>query len=323
MLPQSRTSIAAFHMMTTESRVDMQNAVTPDRLSRRLIEAAVRADMYNCWTCSSCDLECPVNIATGRLRPQKIIRLANFGLKNQLVTLPEIWYCLTCRRCSTVCPNQVKPADIIAYFRNAAVKCKIVSDDALRRYRDLFTGFQNIRWHAAAECLLGRLPDISEENWHYWLEKPLPDSADTIRYQDLFHGSDRFRHSVGSANTGACFTCSECSNICPVMCPGGVFDPRWIFRMANLGLTEALLKSPSIWLCLDCRRCTDTCSQLVRGHDLIRGLQSLALKEGFVDTGFALRWYNAQKILYPLFLKEVDRICIPSGSDRPRIKSAV
>jgi len=63
----------------------------------------------------------------------------------------------------------------------------------------------------------------------------------------------------------SCFTCGECSSSCPVAVERSAFDPRFIFRMVNLGLAEELLLSPSIWLCVQCGRCTEACSQLVDG----------------------------------------------------------
>jgi heterodisulfide reductase subunit C len=52
---------------------------------RRIIQEVSRADSTMCWTRSSCDCECPMNIATQRLRPQKIVRLANLGLVDDLL----------------------------------------------------------------------------------------------------------------------------------------------------------------------------------------------------------------------------------------------
>ena len=79
-----------------------------------------------------------------------------------------------------------------------------------------------------------------------------------------------------------------------------VFDPQWIFRMVNLGLEEEILKSPSIWLCLACQRCTEACGELVSGHLIIQRLQELALEEGMVDKDFPYRWKSAQKASYIL-----------------------
>ena len=83
----------------------MDAFLSPNSKLRSLIETGAQADSRLCWTCGSCDFECPVNIATGRLRPQKIVRMANLGLPLELTSLAEIWYCLTCRRCAAVCPS--------------------------------------------------------------------------------------------------------------------------------------------------------------------------------------------------------------------------
>jgi len=275
---------------------------------RSVIENAAHTESHLCWSCSSCDLECPVNLATGSLRPQKIVRLANLGCLDELLSLPEIWYCLTCRRCNSVCPNLVRPATLIAYFREHAVLRSAVSYDASRNYQKFFMRFQRIRWHTADICLKGEIGPVSEEQWHDWLETPVEKSAREISDKDIFPMSQDFRNAAGDSETASCFTCSECSGACPVSCERSVFDPQWIFRMVNMGLARELLKSPAIWLCVGCGRCTEACSQLVKGHIMIQNLQKLALAEGFADRGFPMRLYEAQKLIYPRLLKEIDRM---------------
>jgi len=60
------------------------------------------------------------------------VRFAILGLFEELIASPEIWYCLTCRRCSKVCPNLVKPETIVGYARAASVRCGAVSYNAAR-----------------------------------------------------------------------------------------------------------------------------------------------------------------------------------------------
>ena len=62
----------------------------PDPVQRSQIESRSHTTSFMCWTCGSCDFECPVNIATGRLRPQKLVRLATLGLVEELLEQPEI-----------------------------------------------------------------------------------------------------------------------------------------------------------------------------------------------------------------------------------------
>ena len=135
----------------------------------RQIEQASHSAKTMCWTCGSCDFECPVNIATGRLRPQKIVRMANLGMLDELLHLPEIWYCLTCRRCMNVCPNAVSPAMLIEFVRRDILVRGMVSMDTMRLYQDLFTKFQRVRWHAVKHCFKEELDFFTDRMWHDWL----------------------------------------------------------------------------------------------------------------------------------------------------------
>ena len=106
----------------------------------------------------------------------------------------------------------------------------------------------------------------------------------------------------------ACFTCSECSSCCPIVCDGDVFDPQRIIRMANLGLADELLRSPAIWLCLGCQRCVEACSQAVSGHTIIRRLQLQAIEKGLMDPLLPIRLLEADRVIYPKFLDEIDAL---------------
>lgn len=279
----------------------------PDRTLRRTIESNAEAQANLCWNCSTCDSECPVYLATGRLRPQKIVRMANLGLLDDLLSLPEIWYCLTCRRCNYVCPNLVRPASIIAFLRKEAVRRKLVSWERFVRFREFFSLFQRVRWHAADLCLKGDLGPVSRELWSAWLETPVDGTGGRVSLSNP-PPSTAFRSVGKAAASTACFTCGECGNACPIFFERSVFEPQWIFRMVNLGLEEELLKSPSIWLCIACQRCTEACGELVSGHLVIQGLQDLALEAGAVDQGFPFRWKRAQKAIYPFFVERINSL---------------
>jgi len=279
----------------------------PDLALRKTIESDVHAQANFCWTCSTCDSECPVYLATGRLRPQKIVRMANLGFLDDLLSLPEIWYCLTCKRCDYVCPNLVKPAAIISFSRQEALRRNLLPWELFLRYRDFFSRFQRVRRRTAEQCLKGDMESISHELWHDWLDTPIAAAKGEILFSNL-SPSMAFRSAADNSSTAACFTCGECGNACPIFFERSVFDPQWIFRMVNLGLEEEILKSPSIWLCLACQRCTETCGELVSGHLIIHRLQELAMEEGMVDKDFFFRWKRAQKAIYPLYIKEIDAL---------------
>ncbi|MFZ0240100.1 MAG: 4Fe-4S dicluster domain-containing protein [Desulfobacterales bacterium] len=290
------------------------STIKPDAGHRNLIEQGANADIKRCWTCGSCDFECPVNVATGILRPQKIVRMANLGMLDELLHEPAIWYCLACRRCKQICPNTVKPSDLIAHIRRISMKRNIISTETNRAYRFLFERFQRVRKRAVVMSFQGKLNSISDRQWCDWLLTPVNESRRTICFNSTESSSNDAFKSYNSARAAACFACGECSSACPVSCERSVFDPRALFRMFNLGLTDELLSSPAIWLCLDCGRCTSACSQLVDGRDIIRRLKDEAIQRGIIDRNFFPRLEQANRLVYNRWLQEVDALFGFNGS---------
>ena len=282
--------------------------LSPDRVLRAIIEKGSHADSNMCWTCGSCDFECPVNIATGCLRPQKIVRLANLGYLDALLTLPEIWYCFTCRRCSQICPNSVKPATLITYARHKAIRQELISIEQLRQFEVLFRQFQHIRWHAVNICLQGENPLVSESNWQIWSKLPHKESNRNIPFKAMSQWPNGLKPLIEHEKTTACYTCGECSSACPVSGERNTFDPRTIARLFNLGLTEELLETPAIWLCIACGRCSEACSQRVDVRMIIRRLQATAINEGSIDNGFRERLERADRKIFSLFLGKIDAL---------------
>jgi heterodisulfide reductase subunit C len=282
------------------------SALIPDSRMRRHIEQAVRAESHMCWTCRSCANECPVNLATNRLQPIKIVWMANLGLLDELLGAPEIWYCQQCNRCNQICPMKVKPADIITYIRNEVVRRKLVSYDTLRRHHELYGRFQRARWHMVSRCCRGESFVFSKTQWYQWLNTPVPSPSKKVIFNSRFSDSYRLKSSLGQFSVAACFTCGECSSACPIFYERSVFDPQWIFRLVNLGLAEELLQSPAIWLCIGCQRCTRACSQLVKGHLIIERLKQLAVSERFADDKFPFAWKECQQSLYRQLIDEIN-----------------
>jgi heterodisulfide reductase subunit C len=285
----------------------VNDIIEPDLDLRGLIEGQSDAHSQLCWTCGTCDGECPIFRATGRLQPQKTVRMANLGLMKSLLRLPEIWYCLYCRRCLQGCPNSVKPFELHRYLREEAIAQGVVSSEIIAPYHRLFSEFQRVRWRAVAHCFKAELTTLTNDQWYKWLKTPLRDSRFQV-IEPAPETTERVSSAQTQINCKACFNCSECSSCCPTFGERLVLDPQRIVRMAALGMTEQLLRSPSIWLCLGCQQCTNSCSQLVHGHDIIRRFQERAVAEGIVDEQFVYRLAAADRIIYPQFLNEIDAL---------------
>jgi len=286
----------------------MESLLLIDPQVRKEIEGGAHASINMCWTCQSCSTECPVNLATNGLNPMKIIRMANFGLIDELLSDPSIWYCQSCNRCIQVCPMTVKPASVIAYIRETMLQKKLVSMETFYHFNDLLRRFQRVRRYGILSCLKKEKLSLSREIFNELLNAPVKSGEESVLLNFSNEMSPSFLKALKEAETLSCFTCQGCSSSCPVFYEKGLFEPQSIFRMANLGLTEELFTSALIWLCIGCRRCTDNCGQSVKGHAAIESLRALAVKEGFVPMSFAAQLKDMEKIIYPYLLDEIDAL---------------
>ena len=115
--------------------------------------------------------------------------------------------------------------------------------------------------------------------------------------------SGRQIEQVSHSAKTMCWTCGSCDFECPVNIATGRLRPQKIVRMANLGMIDELMRSPAIWLCIDCGRCTESCSQLVDGRRLIDQVKELAILWGVVDIDFHQRVEHANQVIYKYFFK--------------------
>ena len=73
-------------------------------------------------------------------------------------------------------------------------------------------------------------------------------------------------------------------------------------------LVQILKHRKSAWLCIDCGRCTNSCSQLVDGRQLRNQVKELAALWGVLDIDFKLRVEHANQVIYKYFLNEIDQL---------------
>ena len=81
-----------------------------------------------------------------------------------------------------------------------------------------------------------------------------------------------------------CFQCGTCTSSCPTARFSDSYRPRTVLRMAQLGLKQKVLPSPTLWLCTACFTCTDRCPQGVEVATVLRVLRNLAVKSGEVPV---------------------------------------
>jgi heterodisulfide reductase subunit C2 len=83
--------------------------------------------LQRCFSCGVCTATCPVSALEPDFSPSRILRQIMYGLRQELLTSPVLWYCLGCARCSFQCPQDVRFLDIIQGLRQLAVRDGLVS----------------------------------------------------------------------------------------------------------------------------------------------------------------------------------------------------
>lgn len=84
--------------------------------------AALGGDTLNlCYQCGTCTGSCPSGRITA-FRIRKLLRKAQLGMRDDVLTSDDLWDCTTCYTCHERCPRGVQIPDIVMIMRNIAVQ---------------------------------------------------------------------------------------------------------------------------------------------------------------------------------------------------------
>jgi heterodisulfide reductase subunit C len=78
--------------------------------------------LMRCFQCGTCTSDCPVARFSDTYRPRQIIRMAQFGLRERVLSSDTLWLCAACFTCTDRCPQDVEVASVIRVLRNLAVE---------------------------------------------------------------------------------------------------------------------------------------------------------------------------------------------------------
>lgn len=98
-----------------------QTGFSPDFNFLEEVEAAGPFNVSACFQCRKCTNGCPATFAMD-LFPDQVIRLAILGLKDEVLHSKTIWVCASCETCTTRCPNGVRIAEVMDFFKEMAVR---------------------------------------------------------------------------------------------------------------------------------------------------------------------------------------------------------
>jgi ferredoxin len=86
---------------------------------------------------------------------------------------------------------------------------------------------------------------------------------------------------LGASDFGACYSCGQCSAMCPLT-ENYISFPRRMIRYSMLGLEDRILASPEPWMCYYCGECSETCPRQADPGSLMMATRR------FVTRRFAL-----------------------------------
>lgn len=85
------------------------------------IEELSGQDLMACYQCGKCSAGCPMAKYMDIL-PNQMIRFAQLGLKDELLSSEAIWLCVSCLTCNSRCPKGVRIAEIIEALRQVLIR---------------------------------------------------------------------------------------------------------------------------------------------------------------------------------------------------------
>jgi heterodisulfide reductase subunit C len=101
--------------------------------------------LRKCFACGTCTAGCPVSEIDETYSPRRLIRQILFGMRQEVLTSPAIWYCLVCYRCFAHCPQNVNFPDLMRVLRYIAIREKHISPDILERIGEIDKRVQVLR----------------------------------------------------------------------------------------------------------------------------------------------------------------------------------
>lgn len=71
-------------------------------------------NIHRCWQCGSCTNACTVNALNPDFNPRYWIYLTRIGMEEELLRDKDIiWQCVSCNKCTYVCPRDVNPEGVM------------------------------------------------------------------------------------------------------------------------------------------------------------------------------------------------------------------
>lgn len=256
-------------------------------LTRQMVE------LDACTHCGTCSVQCLVGISFEEIQnlnilPSEKLRsvkklVAGKKLKEEDIRCIQegLYLCTNCSNCTLVCPSGINLQELWFNVRESVLQMnypEIQLLSPLSFYRGL------------------KRDNIEEENY----TKPIDLTRESLKEQyNAFESTDKpitytsefkthakkLTASIRGKTSFNCYTCSTCSNSCPVVNnyknPKEAIDlvPHQIIRAAVFGFADIAFRSRMLWSCLGCYQCQEACPQGVQVTDIFYELKNIAISQ--------------------------------------------
>ena len=85
-----------------------------ERMEEEISALPGGSKIHRCWQCGSCTNSCTVNAVNPEFNPRYWIYLIRMGMESEILRDKEIiWQCVSCNKCTYVCPRDVEPEAVM------------------------------------------------------------------------------------------------------------------------------------------------------------------------------------------------------------------
>lgn len=285
-----------FHIFTTPLSL-VANAVMDIQSDPANIRTRQMMELDACTRCGTCSLRCSVATAFDGIGNNHILpseRMAflkeyytdkTIGAKGLAAIQQGIYLCTNCDRCTIVCPAGINLCKLWFDVREEMIQqgqALALVLTPFSYYRGLnrseFDGDRYDQPLAKARKRIGEPYQLLHQP-----DDVIPLTSANQAFKDSAGLSDR------AGTYSFCFTCENCSTVCPVVGnyeePQNNLDllPHQIIRSMGLGIKDLAMGSRMLWYCLTCYQCQEHCPQGVKVTDILFELKNLSVEQAGPD----------------------------------------